>query len=186
MRKIILASNSPRRRELLKKAGIEFEVHPSKYEEVLDNHNFTYEKIENLAFNKAKYVADEIQENAIIIGADTVVILNNTILTKPIDHDDAIHTLKILSGKEHQVVTGICIINKYENKTKIKAVTTKVTFEHLSDKMINYYIDNFKPYDKAGAYGIQELPSGYIKALDGSLENVIGLCTKTVLSMLND
>ena len=94
-----------------------------------------------------KYVADEIQENAIIIGADTVVVLNNTILTKPIDHDDAIHTLKILSGKEHQVVTGICIINKYENKTKIKAVTTKVTFEHLSDKMINYYIDNFEYYN---------------------------------------
>lgn len=186
MKKIILASNSPRRKNLLEKTGIKFEVHPSRYKEVLDNHNFTYEKIENLARNKAKYVANEIKEKAIIIGADTVVVLNNTILTKPLDHDDAIHTLKMLSGKEHKVVTGICIIDKYSNKTQVNAVTTKVTFNDLSDEMISYYIDNYKPYDKAGAYGIQELPPNYIKKVDGSLENVIGLCTKTVLSMLNN
>jgi septum formation protein len=185
MKKIILASGSPRRREILKNAGLIFEIHPSSYEEVLDNDIFTPEKIENLAFNKAKAVADETNDEAIIIGADTVVVLNNKILTKPEDRKDAFITLKSLSGVEHHVVTGICVINKYNNTTQIKAVTTTVEFEKLTDEQISYYIDNFKPFDKAGSYGIQELPDGYVKKVSGSLENVIGLCSKTVLEMLN-
>ena len=184
MKKIILASGTPRRREILKHAGLEFEIRPSDYEEVLDSLNFTFEKIKNLAFNKAKDIADKTKENAVIIGADTVVVLNNKILTKPHDRADAYLMLKSLSGVEHHVVTGICIIDKYNNNTKIKAVTTKVEFENLTDEQINYYIDNFKPFDKAGAYGIQELPKGYVKNVNGSLENVIGLCSKTVLEMI--
>ena len=174
MKKIILASGSPRRRELLKHAGLDFEVHPSGYEEVIDNDNFTPEKIENLAYNKALDVAKEYDEG-IIIGADTVVVLNNKILTKPRDRADAYMMLKHLSGVPHTVVTGICIIDKYTGKTKIQAVTTTVEFEKLTDDQINFYIDNFKPFDKAGAYGIQEMPKAYIKSVSGSLENVIGL-----------
>ena len=185
MKKIILASGSPRRREILKNAGLEFEIHPSGYEENLKDLNFSYGKIENLAFNKAEYVADELKENAIIIGADTVVVLNNKILTKPHDRDDALKMLHELSDVEHTVVTGICIINKYTNTTKVQSVTTKVRFEKLTDDMIINYVDNFRPFDKAGAYGIQELPPGFIKSVDGSLENVIGLCSKTVIDMLN-
>lgn len=184
MKKIILASGSPRRREILKHAGLEFEIHPSSYEEVLDSNNFTHEKIENLAYNKAKAVADETKEPAVIIGADTVVVLNNKILTKPHDRADAYIMLKSLSGVEHHVVTGICVIDKYTNTTKIKSVTTMVEFEKLTDEQINHYIDNFKPFDKAGAYGIQEMPKGYIKKVEGSLENVIGLCSKAVIEML--
>lgn len=186
MKKIILASNSPRRKELLKEAGISFEVQPSGYEENLKTKDFSYEKIENLAYNKALDIAEKIKENAVIIGADTVVVLNNKILTKPRNHEDAIKDLKALSNVEHSVVTSICIIDKYTNQTKIQSVTTKVRFSELTDDMINYYVDTFKPYDKAGAYGIQELPPDYIQSVDGSLENVIGLCTKTVLSMLED
>ncbi len=184
MKKIVLASGSPRRREILKRAGLEFEIHPSNYEEVLDNHDFTPEKIEKLAYNKALDVANELDEKAVIIGADTVVVLNNEILTKPHDREDAFKMLKSLSGVEHHVVTGICVIDKYDDVTKIEAVTTTVEFENLTDEQINYYIDNYKPFDKAGAYGIQELPDGFVKRVDGSLENVIGLCSKTVLAML--
>ena len=184
MKKIILASGSPRRRDLLKKAGLEFEVHPSSYEEDLTSPDFTYAKIENLAYNKAITVADEIDDNAIIIGADTVVVLNNQILGKPHSREDAFNMLKSLSGVEHLVVTGICVIDKNINITNVQSVTTKVEFEQLSNEQINYYIYNFKPFDKAGAYGIQEMPEGYIKKVDGSLENVIGLCTKTTLDML--
>lgn len=185
MKKIILASGSPRRRELLKNAGLDFEVHPSDYEEVLEDYVFTPEKIENLAYNKALDVANKYEEG-IIIGADTVVVLNNRILTKPKDRADAFVMLKSLSGVPHTVVTGICVIDKDTNKTKIKYVSTTVEFENLTDEQINFYIDNFKPFDKAGAYGIQEMPKGYIKSVDGSFENVIGLCTKTVLEMLKE
>ncbi|MCR5265367.1 MAG: Maf family protein [Cyanobacteria bacterium RUI128] len=185
MKRIILASGSPRRRELLKNAGLKFEIHPSGYEETLDSDIFTPEKIENLAYNKALDVAKEYSEG-IIIGADTVVVLNNKILTKPHDRTDAYIMLKNLSGVPHTVVTGICVINKYTNKTKIKAVTTTVEFESLTDEQINFYIDHFKPFDKAGAYGIQEMPKEYIKNVEGSFENVIGLCTKTVKEMIED
>ena len=184
MKKIILASGSPRRREILKNAGLDFEVHPSGYEEVLNDDVFTPEKIENLAYNKASYVAEEIKENAVIIGADTVVVLNNKILTKPHDKKDAYIMLKSLSGVEHTVVTGICVIDKYNNTKKIDSVTTKVEFKKLTDEQINYYIDNFKPFDKAGSYGIQELPKGYVEKVDGSFENVIGICSEKVKEML--
>ena len=186
MEKIILASGSPRRKKILEDAGLNFEIHPSSYEESLKNLDFTYAKIENLAYNKAITVADEIKEKAIIIGADTVVVLNNKILTKPHDKEDAKKMLRSLSNTEHKVVTGICIINKYTETTKVTSVTTSVRFENLSDKMIDNYIDTYKPYDKAGAYGIQELPSGFIKSVDGSLENVIGLCSKTVINMIKE
>ena len=184
MKKIILASGSPRRREILKNAGLEFEIHPSSYEEELDSDEFSYGKIENLAYNKAVQVADEIPFDAIVIGADTVVVLNDKILTKPKDKEDAFHMIKSLSGVEHTVVTGICVIDKYKETTKVQSVTTKVTFENLTDEQINYYIDNYKPFDKAGAYGIQELPDGYVHSVNGSLENVIGLCSKAVLEMI--
>lgn len=186
MKKIILASGSPRRKEILKNAGLDFEVHPSSFEENLKDLKFSYTKIENLAYNKAEAVADKIQEDAIVIGADTVVVLNNCILTKPHDRNEAIKMLHELSGVEHVVVTGICIINKYTNTTKVKSVTTKVRFEDLSDEVITNYVDNFKPFDKAGAYGIQELPPGFVKSVDGSLENVIGLCSETVINMLKE
>lgn len=184
MKRYILASGSPRRRELIKKLDYNFEIIPSKYEEELDTKNFSYDKIEELAFNKALYVENEIDGPAIIVGADTVVVFNNNILTKPIDKEDAFNTLNLLSGQEHLVVTGIAVINKYNNKNIIKSVTTTVAFNKLSTEQINYYIENFKPFDKAGSYGIQELPEGFVNYIKGSEENVIGLCTKALNEML--
>jgi septum formation protein len=186
MKRIILASNSPRRKELLKKSGIEFEVIPSLYEEELDVNGFSYDKIESLAHNKALDVAKRIEGDGIIIGADTVVVYEDEILTKPSDREHAIYYLQKLSDVEHKVVTSVCVINKYTNETKLQSVTTKVHFSKLTDEMITDYIDVKKPYDKAGSYGIQELPPSYIKYVDGSLENVIGLPTETVKEMLKD
>ena len=134
--------------------------------------------------NKALYVANEYREPAIIIGADTVVVFDNIILTKPVNREDAFKTLKILSNNEHLVVTGMAVVDTYNNDSTVKSVTTKVTFNNLTDEMINYYIDNYKPFDKAGSYGIQELPNGFVKYVDGSFENVIGLCTETLKKML--
>lgn len=185
MKRYILASGSPRRKELIKKLELNIDIIPSKYEEELDNHNFSYKKIEKLAYNKALYVANEMDTPAIVIGADTVVVFSNTILTKPIDRTDAFNTLKLLSNNTHDVVTAIAVIDKYNNTSNVQSVTTKVTFNTLTEDMINNYIDNFKPFDKAGSYGIQELPAGFVKHIEGSEENVIGLCTKALSEMLN-
>lgn len=184
MKRYILASGSPRRKELVSKLGFDFEIIPSKYEEELENRVFSYEKIEDLAYNKALFVVKELTSPAIVIGADTVVVLNNKVLTKPTDRQDAFNTLKTLSDKEHIVVTGIAVINTYTHTTIIKSVTTKVGFNNLTDDMINDYIDNFKPFDKAGSYGIQELPDSFINYIDGSKENVIGLCTQSLKEMI--
>lgn len=186
MKKIILASTSPRRREILKKLKINFETMPSGYEEVLEEDSFTYEKIENLAFNKANFVAKEVKEDCLILGADTVVVLDNKILGKPFDENDAKSMLKKLSGKKHFVVTSICIIDNKSGRKINRSATTFVEFQNLSEEVITYYVENYKPLDKAGSYGIQELPDGYVKSIDGSLDNVIGLCSKTVIDILKE
>lgn len=186
MKKIILASDSPRRKELLQQAGIEFDVVASNYEEKLDTRNFDYKSIEDTAYNKALCVSKKINEKAVIIGADTVVVLNNLVLTKPKTRSEAIDMLKALSCTEHKVVTSICIIDSYSGEVKIKSDTTLVRFKNLDDEKITNYVDTYKPYDKAGAYGIQELPEGFVDYINGNIENVIGLCTETVKMMLND
>lgn len=180
MRNLVLASKSPRRKEILKKAGFIFDIVKSDYEEELDNKEFSYKKIETLAKNKAFGALNNIKKPALIISADTVVILDNKILTKPIDRDDAFKTLKSLSNRIHEVVTSICILDSITQKYVLNSVTTKVEFNHFSDEMINFYIDNYKPYDKAGAYGIQELPDGYLNNIIGDIENVIGLSSNAV------
>ena len=180
MRNLVLASKSPRRKEILKKAGFIFDIVKSDYEEELDNKEFSYKKIETLAKNKAFGALNNIKKPAFIISADTVVILDNKILTKPIDRDDAFKTLKSLSNRIHEVVTSICILDSITQKYVLNSVTTKVEFNHFSNEMINFYIDNYKPYDKAGAYGIQELPDGYLNNIIGDIENVIGLSSNAV------
>lgn len=184
MGKIILASSSPRRADILKQHNINFEVLPSPYQEDHSVTDFSYSFVENLAYNKAKAVIPLLKEPAIVIGADTVVVLDNKILGKPKDYKEAFEMLKKLSGKSHKVVTGIAVIDTLENTEKISSVTSTVEFENLSDEQIDFYIKNYKPFDKAGSYGIQEMPEGYIKSYDGSLENIIGLCAKKVIEML--
>lgn len=185
MGKIILASSSPRRADILKQHSIKFEVLPSPYQEDHTVTDFSYSFAESLAYNKAKAVAPLVKEPSIIIGADTVVVLNGKILGKPKDYSEAFDMLKKLSGKKHQVVTSIALINTETSREKIQSVTSFVEFEKLTEKQIDFYITNFKPYDKAGSYGIQEMPEGYIKNYEGSLENIIGLCGKTVQKLIS-
>ena len=187
MGKIILGSSSPRRADILKKHKLDFRIIPSSYAEVHDKTDFSYDFAQNLAYNKALSVAKELHpEDCLVIGADTIVVINNKILGKPQDYDEAKQMLENLSGKTHFVVTGVAVINSKTMKSSVKSVTTYVTFEKLTPEQIDFYIKTYKPYDKAGAYGIQELPEGYVKEVDGDLENVIGLPAKTVIEMLNE
>ncbi len=179
MGKNILASSSPRRAEILKDKYV-FEIVPSPYEEIHATTVFSYEYVENLAYNKAKAVVPLVKGDCNIIGADTVVVLDGKILEKPHNSEDAKRMLKSLSGREHQVVTSIALINTITGRHVIKSTTSKVIFNNLTDKMIDFYVNNFKPLDKAGAYGIQELPAGYVKSYSGNLENIIGICPKAL------
>lgn len=187
MGKIILGSSSPRRADILKSMKLDFEIIPSSYVEQHDKTDFSYEFVENLAYNKALYVARDLQtigRECQVIGADTIVVIENKILGKPKDYNEAFLMLKNLSNRTHFVVTSVSVVDSADLSAVTKSDTTYVTFEDLSDEQIKYYIENFKPYDKAGAYGIQELPDGYVKKVDGALDNVIGLPSKLLEKLL--
>ena len=183
--KIILASSSPRRADILRKHNIGFEIIPSPYVEDHSTTDFSYDFIENLAYNKAKAVVPLVKEQSLIVGADTIVVLDGKILGKPNGYDGAFEMLKNLSGKTHHVVTAIVVMDSDTQNYKKQSTTSEVTFENLTDEQIKYYIDNFKPFDKAGSYGIQEMPKGYIKSYTGDLENIIGISSKTLLEMIS-
>lgn len=173
--KIILASNSPRRKELLAGLDVEFEVKvlPGIDESYPDN--LPVEEIpQYIAQEKAEAYRNLIDEETLVITADTVVVLGDEILGKPKDDEDACRMLRELSGKTHQVITGVCLTTL--RKQKRFAVTTNVTFKAFTDDEINYYVSHYHPLDKAGAYGIQEW-IGYIGVtrLEGSYFNVMGL-----------
>lgn len=182
---IVLASSSPRRKKILENMGLKFQIIPSDFEEFLESLDFSYEKIEELAYNKASAVLDEVSDLALVLSADTVVVLENKILGKPQNETEAVEMLSMLSGKRHFVVTSICVINSQDFKKKILSTTSFVEFETLSDELIKAYVQQCKPLDKAGAYGIQELPDGFVKSVEGSFENIIGLCPNAVTTILN-
>ena len=186
MGKIILGSSSPRRADILKKLKLDYEIIPSDYVEPHDRTDFSYSYVENLAYNKALAVAKRMKEEAIVIGADTIVVYDNKILGKPKDKQDAYDMLRLLSGKTHFVVTGVSVIKAPKLEVKTMSETTYVTFCDLTEKQIENYIETFKPFDKAGSYGIQELPEGFVKNVDGDLDNVIGLPSALVLNMLKE
>lgn len=183
MTNIILASASPRRKQILENAGIKFTTEPSNFDEKMENLNFSSQKIEDIACQKGLEVSKRFPDD-IIISADTVVVFDNKIFTKPKNKEHAFGMLKTLSGKTHFVQTSVCII--YNEKTFVKSTKTFVTFNTLSDDMINDYIEKFKPLDKAGAYGIQELPDNFVNNIDGDLENVIGISSTVVKDMLQN
>lgn len=183
---LVLASGSPRRKEILEKMGLEFEVIPSDFEENLEDLAFDYGKIEDLAYNKALCVAKRLKEKVLVIGADTVVVLDEQILGKPKDYEDAKKMLENLSGKTHFVVTSICVLDSKTLNQKVSSVTSHVEFEFLSSESIENYLTEYKPYDKAGSYGIQELPTGFVKDIKGSFENIVGLCPLELEKILRD
>ena len=178
---IILASNSPRRRELLTRERVEFKVIPSTYNEI-ENFGLTPEKyVEFLAYNKAKSVFD--LYGGIVIGADTVVVLNGKILGKPKNKKDAELMLKELSSSTHEVITGYAILSK--GKTIKGCEITKVTFKKLTDKQIIDYINTGSPLDKAGAYGIQD-GDFLVDTIVGDYDNVVGLPVLKIKKLLTE
>lgn len=182
MKKIILASNSPRRRELL--AGLDYDFEVRIVEGIDESYpaGLSMEEIPQY-ISQVKASAYEVGENEILLTADTVVVLGNEVLGKPHDEADAVRMLRSLSGKSHQVITGVCLTTP-ESQRKF-AVTTEVTFKELSDAEIAYYVEHCRPYDKAGAYGIQEW-IGYIgvTGIHGSYFNVMGLPVQRIYQEL--
>ncbi|WP_340114988.1 Maf family nucleotide pyrophosphatase [Maribellus mangrovi] len=170
----ILASKSPRRQQLLKSLGIDFSVRLKEVEEVYPE-NLTKEEIPvYLAELKAKPFKNELAKNDLLITADTVVCLEEHVLEKPASFEEGFEMLQSLSGKQHQVITGVCLSS--QNKTKSFYALTNVVFKKLTPDEINYYIHAFRPFDKAGAYGIQEwIGSIGITSIEGSFYNVMGL-----------
>jgi septum formation protein len=157
-RPLILASSSPRRRYLMKEAGFDFHIEKPEVDEVFPESLPVGQVARYLAAIKAEYFRPTMRDE-IIVTADTVVILNGRILNKPADRNEAIEMLSALSGSTHRVITGVSIVS--EEKEESFDETTEVTFEKLSREEIEFYIDHFKPYDKAGAYGAQDcLPPG--------------------------
>lgn len=181
--KIILASASPRRKELLTLAGIEYEVIVSQCEEILPDGITPDKAVEELARQKAEDVFSR-NSDAMIIAADTVVALGNTILGKPKDEADAFTMLSSLSGRRHTVYTGVCI--KTKDKTDIFHVATEVEFYELSEKEINDYIATKEPMDKAGAYGIQGKGFVLVKGIHGDYFNVVGLPLAETVRHINN
>ena len=184
MVKLILASNSPRRKKILEDMGLKFEVIPSNYDEKLPDNIFSYEKIEDLATQKCLDVVRRVDNNSLVFAADTVVVFQNRILGKPHSKKEAFEMLKSLSGNTHSVVTASCGINTKTNRAALLSTTSYVRFTSWSDDMIHYYIDNFNPLDKAGSYGIQELPPNYLDKFEGSFENIVGLAPEAVEAIL--
>ena len=184
--KIILASQSPRRHYLLKEIGLEFEIKLKEFIDETYPDNLLREEIPlYIAKKKAKVFEGDIQDNQILITADTIVWLNDKVIQKPKDKDDAVRILNELSGNCHQVYTGVC----FKSKEKEFAFTacTDVFFKKLTYPEIDYYINHFQPMDKAGAYGIQEW-IGYIgvEKINGSFFNVMGLPIQKLYTELDD
>ena len=172
MENIILASSSPRRRRLMLEAGFNFEIIVSDAEEICDKFMIPWDLTVQNAQIKASPIAQNNQEK-IVIGADTVVSLDNEIFGKPSDMEEAVKMLARLSGRTHIVTTGVCIIQKEKNKTFY--VNTEVTFKPLSGKEISQYLKVINPLDKAGAYAAQDHGELIIEKYSGSFTNVVGL-----------
>ena len=183
MKNFILASGSPRRKLLLSNINLDFECILPDEEKNISKIHFSYDLIEEIAKTKVLSVYNKIKNDEVtIIGADTVVVLNDEILTKPKDKEEAVRMLEKLSGKTHFVVTSHVV--KKGKKLLIKNVRSDVTFNDLSEEDIINYVETKKPLDKAGAYGIQELPSNFVKNIEGDLNNIIGLSTDAIRQML--
>lgn len=180
---IILASGSPRRQQFFKDLDLDFEIRLKEIEEIFPP-ELKREQITNyLAALKAAAFEGELKENEILVTSDTLVWHNQKALGKPKDSQDAFEILKSLSNSTHEVITSVCF--KTSTKTETIFEITKVTFNELSDEAIEYYIENYKPFDKAGAYGIQEW-IGFVgvKRIEGSYANVIGLPVDKVYQYL--
>jgi septum formation protein len=178
---LVLASASPRRQELLRNALIPFEVQPANIPEDLLPGEAAQACAERLAREKALAVARQ-RPNDCVLGADTIVAVDGKILGKPIDAGDATRMLRLLSGRDHQVITGVCLI--VDGESFVASVTTLVTVTEITDHEIADYIATGEPMDKAGAYAIQGVASRWIPRIEGDYSNVVGLPVALVFRML--
>lgn len=183
--KIVLASASPRRTELMELAGINFEVIPADIDETALSGEMPEEHVLRLAREKASAVAGS-GKGRYFIGADTVVVLDGRIMGKPADEREAAEMLRLLSGRSHSVLTGIALLDRMSGKKVCKCVETKVYFKELTDKEIFDYIATGCPMDKAGAYAIQGGAIHFVRSIEGSYSNVIGLPMTELYEMLQD
>ncbi len=178
---IVLASQSPRRQELLRQVGVSFRVIPSNVDEQVTHPMRPGEMVEHLARSKAREVAGRVP-GALVIGADTIVVVDGEVLGKPGDREEAAAMLRRLSGREHQVMTGVAVIHG-ERELVAHEVTT-VRFSPLTEDQIRRYVESGEPMDKAGAYGIQGRAAALIHSIEGDYFNVVGLPLNRTVQML--
>ena len=183
--KLVLASSSPRRRELLNNVGLRFTViHPLEEEKYLNDENPEEFVIKNCVV-KASSVRDKLNTYNYVLSADTVVVIDRTVLGKPASREEARNMLSLLSGKTHRVITGFIISDSNIATVHREAVTTAVSIRDLTRREIEGYIKTGEPFDKAGAYGIQGIGSFMVTGIDGSYSNVVGLPVEQVISALH-
>lgn len=184
MKRMILASKSPRRVELFKKYGINAESIPADIDEtVRDEIKDPSETVKYLSKKKALHIL-EMFPNALVIGADTLVSCDNVMLGKPKDKDSAYEMMKMLSGRSHKVISGLCVAS--EEKCICESVVTEVNFRDLTESEILGYISTNDPYDKAGGYGIQSLAGAFVSSINGDYYNVVGLPVSRLVEILRD
>lgn len=184
MRRIILASQSLRRKQLLQWAEVPFDVVIKETDESYPGDLAAADVAIHIAKNKAAVIKQLYGDEVPILAADTIVVLNNKIIGKPADRDDAMHILSQLSGEKHQVITGVCLL--FNNKEVVFSDITEVEFHTLTMEQITFYVDTYKPYDKAGAYAIQEWIGVIgIRSVNGDFYNVMGLPVSRVVKELD-
>lgn len=184
-RKLILGSKSPRRSQLLTEAGLIFDIRIQDVDESFDISEPVLEVAENLAIRKANALKETLNNEEILLTADSVVILDDIIYNKPENYDDGVRILSALSDRTHIVATGVCLMTKDSQKSF--TVLTYITFEKLSMNEIEYYLNTHQPYDKAGAYGIQDwIGWCKVKKIEGSYSNVMGLPVREVYEKIKD
>jgi septum formation protein len=191
---LVLASSSPRRQELLKNAGIEFEVHPANIPEIRLPSETPKDFAERMAKEKAATVLNQVSPAhplqrtqkggaSAVLAADTVVVVDDEVMGKPADHEDAARMLRLLSGRTHLVITGVCLLG--DGFEDVRSETTAVYFSVLTDSEIKEYVESGEPMDKAGAYAIQGMASKWISRIEGDYNNVVGLPADLVRKMLS-
>jgi septum formation protein len=183
LKRIILASSSPRRKQLLEQLGISFDCCPARIDEDLGTEETAREAVRRIALNKAEK-ASEMVRNSIIIAADTMVVCNGEVLGKPDNARDAFNKLYKLKGREHEVITAVCVMDTENGQCEVQDEITRVYFRDISDEEIRAYIRTEEPMDKAGAYGIQGMGAVFVDRIEGCYFNVVGLPLKHLYSML--
>ena len=182
--RLVLASASPRRADLLRAAGIEFDVIPADVDEAMDVEDTPDGYARRLAQLKAEAVKPQAGERP-ILGADTIVLVDNAVLGKPADAADARRMLRLLSGRVHVVLTAVCLINPLAETRRVQTLVARTTVEFaaLTDEEVDWYIETREPMDKAGAYAVQGLASRFVTRIEGSYSNVVGLPVAVVYQL---